>query len=471
MKRTINLLVGPLLFLLCLFIGDAGDIQVKMFGCVLWMLSWWIGNIIPIGITALLPIILFPMLGILDLKATTSNYAHPIIYLFLGGFMLGLAIEKWNLHKRIALNILRLSGDKPSKIILGCMLATSLLSMWISNTATTIMMLPIGISIIHLLDSKLESKKQKRNFALSVLLGIAYAANIGGIATLIGTPPNLVLASLADEAGIKGITFSSWFFFAFPLVVILFFMAFLIIAKLVFPINSKGISAISPMIKEEMRALGKISNGEKRVSIILLFTALLWIFRAQLNQIPFLENLSDTIIAIITTILLFALPAGEKSQPILIWEDSKKLPWGILLLFGGGLALAKGLDVSNIVLDIGSWISENSGSALFLLIVVICAFSIFLTEVMSNVALVSVFIPVSFVVAEGFGINGLQLAIPLTIGASCAFMFPISTPPNAVVFASGKIQMKDMAKTGLVLNLLCLIIISAYCYFVQPYFF
>lgn len=442
-----------------------------MLATAFWMLSWWIGNAVPIGITALLPIILFPMLGILDIKSTTANYAHPVIYLFLGGFMLGLAIEKWNLHKRIALNILKVSGNKPANIVLGSMLATSLLSMWISNTATTIMMLPIGMSIIKLINSRLDTKKQKRNFSLSILLGIAYSANIGGIATLIGTPPNLVLASLAEEAGIQDITFSSWFFFAFPLVILLFIVCYLLISKIIFPSKSKDIGDIKKLISQELESLGKVSSGEKRVSIILVTTALLWVFRAQLNQISFLENLSDTIIAIITTVLLFAIPSGRDSGPILIWSDSKKLPWGILLLFGGGLALAKGLSVSNIVLDIGNWISENSGSALLLLIFLICAFAIFLTEVMSNVALVSVFIPVSFVIAEGFGINGLQLAIPLTIGASCAFMFPISTPPNAVVFASEKIKMKDMAKTGFVLNLLCLLIISLYCYFIQENFF
>ncbi len=411
------------------------------------------------------------MLGILDLKSTTSNYSHPIIYLFFGGFMLGLAIEKWNLHKRIALNILKLSGTKPSKIVLGSMLATSLLSMWISNTATTIMMLPIGMSIIKLISTKLETKKGKRNFALSILLGIAYAANIGGIGTLIGTPPNLVLASLAEDSGIQAIHFSSWFFFAIPLVIILFTLCYFLLAKLIFPLKAKNIPDIHEMISSELKALGKVSEGEKRVMLILVFTALLWVFRAQLNHISFLENLSDTIIAIFTTIVLFAMPSGKKKQGILVWEDSKKLPWGILLLFGGGLALAKGLAVSNIVLDAGTWISANSSSALFILILIICSFSIFLTEVMSNVALVSVFIPVSFVVAEGFGINGLQLAIPLTIGASCAFMFPISTPPNAVVFASGKIKMKDMAKTGLILNVVCLVLISVYCYYIQPYFF
>tara|TARA_R110002072_G_scaffold113367_3_gene242770 strand:+ start:2865 stop:4193 length:1329 start_codon:yes stop_codon:yes gene_type:complete len=442
-----------------------------MFASALWMLAWWISNAVPIGITALLPIILFPMLGILDLKSTSANYAHPIIYLFLGGFMLGLAIEKWKLHKRIALNILKYSGEKPSKIVLGSMLATSLLSMWISNTATAIMMLPIGMSIIKLIGSKLHSKKEKQNFALSILLGIAYAANIGGIGTLIGTPPNLVLASLAEDSGLNGINFSSWFFFAIPLVIVLFSLCFILLSKIIFPLKSLKIEGMSLLIKQELENLGELSEGEKRVSIILIFTALCWVFRAQLNQIYFLENLSDTIIAIMTSIVLFALPSGKKSKPILVWEDSKKLPWEILLLFGGGLALAKGLSVSNIVLDIGTWISSNSGSAIFILIIVICAFSIFLTEVMSNVALVSVFIPVSFIVAEGFGLNGLQLAIPLTIGASCAFMFPISTPPNAVVFASGKIKMKDMAKAGFFLNLLCLILISLYCYWFQDFFF
>lgn len=409
------------------------------------------------------------MLGILDLKATTANYAHPVIYLFLGGFILGLAIEKWNLHKRIALNILRISGEKPIYIILGCMAATSLLSMWISNTATTIMMLPIGMSIIALLSNKLGSPGEKRNFNLSILLGIAYAANIGGIGTLIGTPPNLVLSSMAEDAGFSQISFASWFFFAFPLVILLFVSAYLINTKLIFPVRIKRLEGARKMIKEELSKLGRFKSGEKRVLIILALTALLWILRKPISRLEIFSNLSDTIIAVIAAVLLFAVSSGsKKSQPLLKWEDSKKLPWGILLLFGGGLALAKGLAVSNIVLDIGDWISDHSAAAILLVIATITLFSIFLTEIMSNVALVSVFIPVSFVVAENLGLDGLQLAVPLTIGASCAFMFPISTPPNAVVFASGEIKMGQMSKAGIILNLVCLLLISTYCYFIQP---
>jgi sodium-dependent dicarboxylate transporter 2/3/5 len=471
MRRTIALLSGPVLFSLCLLVGDESNIQVKMIAVALWMLSWWISSALPIGVTALLPLILFPMLDILDLKATAANYAHPVIYLFLGGFILGLAIEKWMLHKRIALNILRISGEKPVHIILGCMLATSLLSMWISNTATTVMMLPIGMSIISLLGNQLTGGKNHNHFALSILIGIAYAANIGGVATLIGTPPNLVLAGMVEEAGLESIAFSNWFFFAMPLVVLLFLTAFLVNTKLIFPIKLKRLDGVKALVKNEIDKLGKFSSGEKRVLIILVTTALLWVFRGQLSKIELFHSLSDTIIAIIATFLLFIVPSAKKKAPLLIWEDTKRLPWGILLLFGGGLSLAKGLSVSKIVNVIGDWISAHAFSSTLLIILTIVVFSVFLTEIMSNVALVAVFIPISFVIAQNLGLSELQLAIPLTIGASCAFMFPISTPPNAVVFASGEIKMGQMAKTGLLLNILCIAIISAYCYYVQGYYF
>lgn len=471
MSRKISLLIGPLLFILCLLLGDSSNIQIKMIAVALWMLSWWITNVLPIGVTALLPLILFPMLGILDLKSTAANYAHPVIFLFLGGFILGLAIEKWMLHKRIALNILKISGEKPVNIVLGCMLATSLLSMWISNTATTVMMLPIGMSVINLLGDRFSADKKSGNFALSILIGIAYAANIGGIGTLIGTPPNLVLASIVEESNLGTISFASWFMFAIPLVILLFITAFLINTKLIFPIKIKKLEGIKGLISEELLKLGKFTSGEKRVLSILVFTATLWIFRGQLTKIDLFSHLSDTIIAIIATFLLFIIPSGKKKkQPLLVWEDTTKLPWGILLLFGGGLSLAKGLSVSNIVVVIGDWISANTIPSVLIVIFTITIFAIFLTEVMSNVALVSVFIPISFVIAQNLGLSELQLAVPLTIGASCAFMFPISTPPNAVVFASGKIKMGQMAKAGILLNLICLVLISIYCYYVQGYF-
>lgn len=470
-QRAIKLLSGPLLFILLLLIGDNESDQIKMIAVALWMLSWWVTAAIPIGVTALLPIVLLPILDILSLRETTINYANPVIYLFFGGFVLGLAIEKWNLHRRIALNIMNLAGEKPSRIILGGMLATSLLSMWISNTATTVMMLPIGMSVVMLLKDKFDDASSYKNFALTLMLGIAYAANIGGIATIIGTPPNLVLAGIVEESGLEPLSFANWLFFAFPLVVILFAMVYSVNTKIIYPVKIKELPGIRALISDELTQLGNLQKGEKRVMIVMLVTALCWIFRTQITKIEALSSVSDTGIAIAASIALFMIPSGKRDQPLLEWPDTKRLPWDILLLFGGGISLAKGLEVTNVVGALGNWISANTIAEPLIIILVVCGFALFLTEIMSNVALVAVFIPVSFVIAQFFGLNELQLAIPLTIGASCAFMFPISTPPNAIVFSSGHIKMSEMARSGVVLNSLSVLIISIYCYFMQEYFF
>lgn len=470
-SKVVKLLIGPILLMVAIMLGANDSTQARMIGIVLWMLSWWITSVVPIAITALLPIILFPMLGIMELRATTINYANPVIYLFFGGFVLGLAIEKWGLHKRIALNIMKHAGEKPSRVILGCMLATALLSMWISNTATTVMMLPIGMSVVALLKDKLDDGIGAKNFALTLMLGIAFAANIGGITTLIGTPPNLVLAGIVEESGMKPLEFSEWFLFAFPLVVILFTSVYFINTKLVYPVKIKKLEGIGELISGELKALGVMAKSERSVLLIMITTALLWIFRAQLTKVSGLEALNDTIIAIFAAVILFIWPSEKKSQALLIWKDTKKLPWDILLLFGGGISLAKGLEVTNVVGLLGEWISASIAPNPLIIILVVCGLAVFLTEVMSNVALVAVFIPVSFVIAQSFGLNELQLAIPLTIGASCAFMFPISTPPNAIVFSSGHINMGQMARVGIILNITCITIITLYSYFFQDFFF
>ena len=470
-NRILKLLSGPILFLIVSSLAGFHNQQVLMLGIVFWMLSWWITNVVPIGVTALLPIILFPLTGIMELRDTTINYANPVIYLFFGGFVIGLAIEKWNLHKRIALNIMKAAGEKPSRVILGCMLATSLLSMWISNTATTVMMLPIGLSVVALLKDKLSEDREAHNFALTLMLGIAFAANIGGITTLIGTPPNLVLASLVDEAGLAPLDFASWFFFAAPLVIVLFSSVYLVNTKVVYPVKIKELKGIRSLIQNELQQIGSMSKSERNVLIVTVLTAFLWIARSQLTKIPGLEALSDTIIAIFASVMLFIWPSGKKTEPLLVWEDTKRLPWDILLLFGGGISLAKGMEVTNIVALLGDWISSSIAPTPLLVILVVCAFAVFLTEIMSNVALVAVFIPVSFVIAQSFGFSELQLAIPLTIGASCAFMFPISTPPNAIVFSSGHIKMGEMARVGIILNILCILIIAIYSYLFEGYFF
>ncbi len=462
---------GPLAFILISRLAPLEIMQAQVLGSLAWMLIWWMSNLIPLGVTALLPLILFPLLGILDAKTVGALYGHPIIFLFLGGFALGLAIEKWNLHRRIALNILRLSGTSPAKILMGTMLATALLSMWISNTATTVMMLPIGLSLYQLLAEKMSQPKMARNFAISLMLGIAYSGNIGGMSTLIGTPPNLVLASFASASLDQELAFSNWLSFAIPLCIILLIILWILLAKVLFP-NHQKLSGIKEMLSRELKDLGNMSVAEKRTASVLTLMALAWIFRAQINKIDFLSDLSDTIIAIGGMILLFIIPAkGKAHRNLLEAKDLGKLPWNIILLFGGGLSLAKALESSELVQSIADIILSSGWNSTLVVILLITAFSIFLTEVMSNVALVSVFIPVSFIIAQSLGIPELSLAIPLTLGASCAFMFPIATPPNAIVYSSGLIKTKDMARAGLILNLISLSLIAFYSYFFVPLLF
>lgn len=470
MKRIYKLALGPIVFLLLIFIVPLDYSQTKVIGVAGWMITWWITQVIPIGATALLPMVLFPALGVESLKSVTSNYANPIIYLFFGGFVLGLAIERWNLHQRLALAILKKSGTQPRMIILGSMLATAILSMWISNTASTMMMLPIGLSITQLLQNQFPSEKACNQFTLCLLLGLAYAANIGGIATLIGTPPNLVLAALAGETlGIE-IGFTNWLLLALPLTVVLFFLAHFINTRILFRVQSERLIGIRELLDQKIEKLGPQGSGEKRVQLVFVVTALLWIFRTPLSKLPGMDFLSDPLIAVASAVSLFIIPSGER-RPLLIWEDTRSLPWDILLLFGGGLSMASGLASSGLVELLGTVLSDSGAIPWFLVIAIIVLAAIFFTEGMSNVALVSILVPIVFAVAISLGGDPLELAIPLTIAASCAFMLPIATPPNAIVFSSNCITMQQMMRAGFLLNLLAAAIISVYAYYIVPLIF
>jgi solute carrier family 13 (sodium-dependent dicarboxylate transporter), member 2/3/5 len=470
--RKIFLYGGPLIFgfsYLLMFL-EVLDVRGPMIAILIWMLFWWTSRVVPIALTSLIPIVVFPLLNILDLKSTALNYSNPVIFLFFGGFVLGIAIEKWGLHKRIALSIIKASGVSPSRVVFGSMLATAFLSMWISNTAATLMMLPIGLSILTLISAN-GNLKVRNNLSVALLLGIAYSANIGGMATLIGTPPNLVLAGMAEDAlGIE-IRFSTWFFFAIPLVLVLFTLVFLINTRFLFPLRNIELPRVGELIELELKKLGKQDIPEKRVAIIFSITALAWVFRSYLNQLTGLEKLSDPIIAIASAIGLFLVPSRKGGKPIMVWRDAQRIPWEILLLFGGGLAIAQGMANTGIMTQIGLFIEEFGPLHLLGLVLLVTFFSVFLTEVMSNVALVSVFIPISFGLTAGLGLDGLGLSIPLTLGASCAFMFPISTPPNAIIYSSKRINMLQMAKSGLVLNLVSILVIAFYYWLLRDYFF
>jgi sodium-dependent dicarboxylate transporter 2/3/5 len=473
-SKKIGLLLGPILFFIIInlpffLISEKGDAVIAV---ALWMVIWWITETINIAVTALLPLILFPLLKVMEIDAVGANYGSPIIFLFFGGFILALALEKVNLHKRIALNIVKFTGTTPNKVVLGFMIATGFMSMWISNTAATVVMLPIAISVIKLLiDDKEGFTKGDKNFALSIMLGIAFAANAGGIATVIGTPPNSVLIGLLENQYNIQISFLTWMSFGLPFSIIMIVAVYFVLVKLMFP--SKGIlfSASANLITDEVVKLGKISKEEKRVLLIFGITVFLWVTRTIINSIFPDLKLSDTIISLIGAVSLFAIPMNfHKRNFILKWKDTEKLAWGILLLFGGGLALANAMDSSGLVALITDSIAAGNLNVLVTVSLLIILM-LFMTELMSNVALISVLAPVVAGIAIGLNIPILNLLIPVTMASSCAFMLPMATPPNAIVFASGYVKVNQMVKAGIILNLIAVGLLILYYQFVIPMFF
>ncbi len=437
------------------------------------MLIWWVSEAVPIPVAALLPIVLLPMAGVKPIAEAAAPYASPIVFLFMGGFMIALAMERWELHRRIALNIVRLTGTNANGIIFGFMLATAALSMWISNTATSIMMLPIALSVIRLLTAGDADYPPNalRHFALSIMLGIAYGANIGGTATIIGTPPNVVFAGIMQEQFQVEVTFARWILVGLPFALVLLLIAYFLIVKVLYPNQLGRFAGAQAVIRQELSELGAISTGERRTLVVFVGTALLWIFRTTITGwFPGLP-LTDAGIAMLATIVLFIFPVDfSRHQFLLEWKDTEKLPWGILLLFGGGLSLADALSDTGIIDLIGDQFRGMDNAGL-LLILGLTAVSLFLTEIMSNVALVTIFLPVAGAIALGAGVDILTVCIPVTLAASCAFMLPMSTPPNAIVFASGHLTVANMVRAGFALNIIAILLITLLAKMVLPLVF
>ena len=474
--QKVGLFLGPIAFLILVLL-PAPDVfspeAWKVMALAVFMLVWWVTEAVPIPVTALLPIVGLPLLGVDDMRTAAAPYASPIVFLFMGGFMIALAMERWHLHRRIALNIVRLTGTNANGIILGFMLATAALSMWISNTATTVMMLPIATSVIHLLtrDQDEHSERGIRFFALSMMLGIAYAANIGGTATIIGTPPNVVFAGYIRQTFDYEVSFANWMMIGVPFAAVLLTVTYFFVVKVLYPNRLGRFSGAAKLIDEEVARLGEMSTGERRTLVIFAATALAWILRAQLNSwIPFLE-LTDPIIAMLATVALFMTPVNFREGIfVLKWENTEKLPWGILLLFGGGLSLAGALERVGIIDLIGQQF-EGVESAGLLIILGLSAVSLFLTEIMSNVALVTVLLPVVGGIAVAADIRPLMVCVPVTLAASCAFMLPMSTPPNAIVFASGHLTIPQMVRAGLILNIITIILVAIFTKTLMPVIF
>ncbi|PKD17581.1 anion transporter [Salegentibacter salinarum] len=469
--RTLILIAGPLLFLILQIIGAPQSMPPAAFDifCItIWMALWWVTEVIPISVTALIPIVMFPLTGALDIETTTAAFGHKYVFLYLGGFVLAVAIEKWDLHRRIALNIINLIGSKIKFIILGFMIATAFLSMWISNTATSVMMLPIGTAIIsQLKNNPFSNENEPAVFGKALMLAIAYSASIGGIATLIGTPPNLVFAGIVEELYGIEISFLKWAFLGIPISILLIFICWKYLTVVAFNFDKAEFPGGKAEITTLLKSLGKISKQEKRVLIIFACTAFFWITRSFLIQ-PFLPFIDDTIIAIIAAIALFIVPSGKETKPLLNWEEAVKIPWGIILLFGGGMALAKGFSDTGLAVWIGEQLTYLQNLPLFLLILILVAAVNFLTEVTSNLATTAMLLPILAPMALAMGLHPYLLLISATLAASCAFMLPVATPPNAVVFGSGYLKIPDMIKTGLWMNLVSILLISVLVYFFLP---
>ncbi len=458
--------IASLLYFLNPFGVDAA--AVKVLAVAGLMITWWVLEALPMPVVALLPLILFPLLKISTMEVAAAPYANPVIFLFMGGFMLGLAIEKWNLHRRIALNIIRLTGTSGDRIVLGFILATGLLSMWLSNTATTMMMFPIALSVIHVMKENNKGDGNIANFSLTIMLAIAYASNFGGIATIIGTPPNVAYVAYIEKKYSYNVDFLKWMMICTPLAIVLLISLYWVMVKWLFPNRIKSDFATKQLIRDELAGLGPVSINEKRVLVIFICTALLWITKDIINATQSVVKLNDTIIAVIGAVALFICPAdGDKADSILEWDDTKKMAWGILILFGGGISLANGLENAGLMQQLGQWLSQFAGNE-FMLVLVITIVTIFLSEVMSNVAQVIVFAPVVSSLADAIGMNPLLLGIPMTLAASCASMLPMGTPPNAIVFASGHIKLKQMTKAGFVMNIVAVILITLFCWYLLP---
>lgn len=434
------------------------------------MICLWVTEALPMPVVALLPLVLFPLLNIAPLDATASSYANPVIFLFMGGFMLGLAIEKWNLHRRIALNIVRLTGTSGDKIILGFIIATGAISMWLSNTATTMMMFPIAMSVIYVIKENHQNQKGISNFSLSVMIAIALASNLGGIATLIGTPPNVAYAAFINKKYGYNIEFLDWMMVCMPLSILLLFVLYIVMVKWLYRNGMKADESTRLLIQNEIDLLGKFSLAEKRVLIIFCCTAALWIIKDLINQTGIIK-LDDNMIALMGGISLFIFPSGQnKNETLLDWGDTKKLAWGILLLFGGGIALASSLEKAGLIENLGTWFAQFAYNQ-FMLILLVATVSIFVSEVMSNVAQVIVFAPVVSSLAEAANMHPLLLGIPMTLAASCASMLPMGTPPNAIAFSSGYIRLRDMTRVGLVMNIIAILLITLFSWLLLPLVF
>lgn len=480
LKSIIGFVFGPIIFISIVLFADLepGKPEVTYtLAIAVLMAIWWITEVVPLAVTALLPVVLFPLFGVMNGKDVSSAYFNHVIFLFIGGFLVALAMQKWNLHKRIALKILMLTGSSPARILLGFMIATAFLSMWISNTATAMMMVPILLSILVKLEEFVDRKDLNR-YSVGLLLGVAYSASIGGIATLVGTPPNLSFARIFQIMfpNAPDISFSDWFIYALPISIVMFVIVWLYL-YLVFKPKTSWKASKDINFNRQYAELGKMSFEEKVVLIDFILLALLWLTRADIRIGDFYlpgwsslfkhpDFLNDGTVAIAMAVLLFIIPSRKKrGKSIMDWKTARRIPWGIVLLFGGGFALASAFKESGLSMWFGGQMAGVAELHPMVMIVFISLGMTFLTELTSNTATTEMLLPILAGLSVSINVHPLLFMLPATLSASMAFMLPVATPPNAIVFGSKKLKVIQMAKTGLILNIIGAIVITLFTYF------
>lgn len=476
--QRVGLLLGPALFLLMLLFDRSQTVMEpaawRVAAVGLWMAVWWSTEAVSVPVTAFLPMVMFPFLQVSSIAETTQHYANPVIYLFLGAFILAIAIERWQLHKRIALAILSVTGTDGKFLIGGFMIVAALLSMWMTNTSTTMMLMPIALSVTTLIaqENAQLTEQQIKQLQKAMLLGLAYAATIGGLATLIGTPPNALLAAFLIENYDLHITFASWMLVGVPVMLVMLPLAWYSLTHVTYRVDIPANPEVNQHIKRMMADLGPMTKAEARVAAVFFVVVLLWILRGPLSSWLGINFLSDTGIVMTAAILLFLLPSGSQQQTqLLTWENVQGLPWGVLILFGGGLSLAAAVSDSGLAAWLGNSLLPLGAFGLIALVLAATGLVIFLTELTSNVATAATFLPVVAAIALELGVSPLLLCVPVTLAASCAFMLPVATPPNAIVFASGQLTIPDMVKAGLVLNIIGMILLTIVAIWLAPLVF
>jgi len=437
------------------------------------MAVWWATEAVPIAVTALLPIVVFPLLGIATIQDTTAPYANKVIYLFLGGFIVAFAMQRWNLHRRIALNVLQHVGGNGRSLVGGFMLASAIISMWVMNTSTTMMLLPIAVSIIAVIHKTVDGLDDhaKESFQYSLLLGVAYGATIGGMATLVGTAPNAMLAAFMQETYGTEIDFSRWMLVGLPLSAMMLPLAWLILTRFAFKVDFKTSDEGKAVLRQLKDELGDMTVPEKRVATVFVLMAATWVLRPLLVTLPGLSALDDSGIAMAGGIALFLIPSGEKSDPMLLrWTYAERLPWSVLILFGGGLTLASAVTRTGLAEWLGASLQTVGTLPLFALVIIAATMIIFLTELTSNIATTATFLPVVGAIAIESGFDPIVLTVPVTLAASCAFMLPVATPPNAIVFGSGMLTIPKMVRAGMMLNVVGIFLVSIVALYLAPKF-